>query len=293
MKTDPIFVHTQKALTLASLLFLAGCSALAPQREVAERMLTASSTEAAAETRPDRPAAVDKPAVVLPGSPWERQAVDARPEAPQGQWEDYTLPGKQASRYTYARKDGRDAIEVVARSSASAKRQKLFIPAEALGSLRFSWNVPALIAKADMARADSDDSAVRIVLIFEGDRSRFSARNAMLSELARTLTGEELPYATLMYVWCNRRPVGDVIINPRTDRIRKLVVESGGQRLGQWLDYERDVRADYERAFGEPPGALLGVALMSDTDNTRSTARAWYGPLRLEPQAMQPVQARR
>lgn len=242
-------------------------------------------------------AAISKPPAAEPAaSPWERQAVDTRPDAPQGRWEHYTLPGKQSSRYAYARKDGRDAIEVLARSSASVKRQKLHVPAEDLGALRFSWNVPALIEKADMARADSDDCAVRVVLIFDGDRSRFSARNAMLSELARTLTGEELPYATLMYVWSNRRSVGDVIVNPRTDRIRKLVVESGGQRLGRWLDYERDIRADYERAFGEAPGALLGVALMTDTDNTRSTARAWYGPLRLESlagRAASPVQASR
>ena len=121
------------------------------------------------------------------------------------------------------------------------------------------------------------------VLAFEGDRSRFTARDAALSELARALTGEELPYATLMYVWCNQRPAGTVIQSPRTDRIRKLVVESGPLRLNQWLDYERDIRADYERVFGEAPGALVGIAIMTDSDNTRSHAQAWYGPVRLLP----------
>ena len=52
--------------------------------------------------------------------------------------------------------------------------------------------------------------------------------------------------------------------SPRSDRIRKLVVESGSARLDQWLDYERDIRADFERVFGEPPGALVGVAIMTD-----------------------------
>jgi hypothetical protein len=141
--------------------------------------------------------------------------------------------------------------------------------------------VPQLIAQADMAVRDSDDSPVRVILAFEGDRSRFSQRDALLSELTRSLTGEELPYATLMYVWCNKRAPGSVIRNPRTERIRKLVLESGPARLDRWLDYERDIRADFERAFGEPPGALVGVAIMTDSDNTRSTARAWYGPLRL------------
>ena len=78
-----------------------------------------------------------------------------------------------------------------------------------------------------------------------------------------------------------RRAPGEVITNPRTSRIRKMVVESGTTNLGRWLDYERDVRADYIRAFGEPPGALRGVALMTDSDNTRSVTRAWYGTVRL------------
>jgi len=155
------------------------------------------------------------------------------------------------------------------------------IEPEQLDSVRFSWKVPELIAGADMALREADDSPVRIVLAFEGDRSRLSPKNAMLSELSRALTGEEMPYATLMYVWCNKREPGSVIINPRTDRIRKLVVQTGPEKLNQWLDYKRNIREDYERAFGEAPGPLVGIGIMTDSDNMRSTARAWYGPVRL------------
>jgi hypothetical protein len=133
-----------------------------------------------------------------------------------------------------------------------------------------------------MTQRDSDDSPVRVVLAFEGDRSKFSAKNAMLSELALALTGEPLPYATLMYVWGSHSAPESVLINTRTDRIRKVVIESGPARLDRWLDYERDIRADYEKAFGEAPGALVGIAIMTDSDNTRQKAKAWYGPLRLQ-----------
>ncbi len=150
-----------------------------------------------------------------------------------------------------------------------------------MGQLKFSWKVPALMAKADMSVKETDDCSVRVVLSFDGDRSKFSSKNAMLSELARLLTGEELPYATLMYVWSKNRPTGSVIVNPRTDRIRKLVVESGSGRLNSWLDYERNIRADFEKAFGEAPGALMSISVMTDSDNTRSNTKAWYGPLTL------------
>lgn len=133
-----------------------------------------------------------------------------------------------------------------------------------------------------MGRRDADDAVVRVALTFDGDRSSFSARDSMLSELTQLLTGEPLPYATLMYVWCNQREVGSVINNPRTGRIRKLVVQSGQAQLDQWLDYERDIRADFRKVFGEEPGRLIGVAVMTDTDNTASQAQAWYGPVQIE-----------
>ncbi|MGC3984063.1 MAG: DUF3047 domain-containing protein [Pseudorhodoferax sp.] len=211
-------------------------------------------------------------------TPWAKASL---PQVAGEPWRHLPLPGKRATQFEPVQADGRAAMAVTADSSASMVRKQVHVPADALGQLSFSWKVPALIAGADMAARDADDAPVRLVLAFEGDRSRFSARNAMLSELARTLTGEEMPYATLMYVWCNSRAPGTVILNPRTDRIRKIVVESGAAGLGQWRDYERDVRADFVRAFGEEPGALLAVGIMTDSDNTGSRVQAWYGPLDL------------
>ena len=177
--------------------------------------------------------------------------------------------------------DGRDAVEATSNSSASLLRHRFRIQAGDIGKLRFSWKVPQLIEQADMALREADDSPVRVVLVFEGDRSLFSIKDAMLSELSLAITGEPLPYATMMYVWCNWRPTGSVIISPRTDRIRKVVVESGAAGLGRWLDYERNIRADFQRVFGEPPGPLVGIGIMTDTDNTRSSTQAWYGQLDL------------
>ncbi len=218
-------------------------------------------------------------AMAIASSPWADQS-GLRPGAHVRPWTHQTFPGKAATQFAYAREEGRDAIAVQADASASMLRQVLRIEPEDLSHVRFSWKVPELIAGADLATRENDDAPVRVLLAFEGDRSRFSQRDAALSELALALTGEPLPYATLMYVWCNGREPGTVIASPRTDRIRRLVVESGPHRLNQWLDYERDIRADYEHAFGEKPGALVSIAIMTDSDNTHSQARAWYGPLR-------------
>ena len=198
------------------------------------------------------------------------------------QWETVTLPGKLRTAFKLSTRDRRWALQADAQASASMMRQRLNVPANQLGRLQFAWQIENLMAQADMGERDSEDSPVRLILAFEGDRSQFSAKNTMLSDLTQALTGEPLPYATLMYVWCNHRPVGAVIVNPRTDRVRKLVVESGADHVKQWRQYQRDVRADFEKAFGEAPGALVGMAIMTDSDNTRSNVRAWYGDIRLD-----------
>lgn len=198
------------------------------------------------------------------------------------QWEAVSLPGKLRTAFKLDKLGPQQALQAHAQASASLLRQRVHVPPDKLGRLRFEWQVENLMPGADMAERDLDDSPVRLILAFDGDRSRFSAKNAMLSDLTEALTGEPLPYATLMYVWSNHQAVDSVIINPRTDRVRKMVVDSGAAHLMQWRRYQRDVRADYEKAFGEAPGALLGVAIMTDSDNTRSQVRAWYGDIHLD-----------
>lgn len=199
------------------------------------------------------------------------------------EWSEFTLPGKRRTSYATAIEDGRRVVHARAASSASMWRRAVRVETESIAGIEFSWRTASLIANADLTAAETADSPVRIVLAFEGDTSRLSARNRMLFDLAQVLTGEAPPFATLMYVWDNKVPCETVVHSARTDRVRKIVVESGGARVGQWLHYRRDVRADYRRAFGEEPGRLIGIALMSDTDNTRSAVEASYGEVRLLP----------
>lgn len=200
-------------------------------------------------------------------------------------WHDMPLPGKRATRYAPGRKDGRVVVHARADASASMWRCHTRIAPADLGLLRFSWRVDALNAAASVADLEREDAVARLVLAFDGDRARLSPRTRAMFDLARSLTGESPPFATLMYVWETAEPVGTVVVNPRTDRIRKLVVDTGPEHLGRWREHRRDLTADYLQAYGEPPGALVGMALMTDSDNTRTRAEAWYGPVVLEPRA--------
>lgn len=195
-------------------------------------------------------------------------------------WTRRSLPGKRATRYQPLMIDGRWAVQADSDAAVSLFRRKLRIEPGELNSVEFSWRVPELISSADLTQRATADSPVRLVLAFDGDRSKLSQKNRLMFDLAESLTGEQTPYATLMYVWENRVALETVIPGATSDRIRKVVVDSGPSQLNLWRLHRRRIVEDYRRAFGEDPGPLIGVAFMTDSDNTRSHAKAWYGEVR-------------
>lgn len=203
------------------------------------------------------------------GAAWSSHCVPA--------WQPHALPGKRGTRYDLGSDAGKAVVRARADASASVLRYAVRLEPGALRTLQFSWRVNALIDRADVRRRETEDSPVRVVLAFDGDHDTLPMKDRSLFELAELVTGERPPYATLMYVWDNGAPLDSVVINPRSDRIRKIVVESGPEHLQQWRAHERDIAGDYRRAFGEAPGALIGIGLMTDADNTGSSATAWYG----------------
>jgi len=197
-------------------------------------------------------------------------------------WLPLALPGKKATVYSWTEKDGRPALEAASDRSASIWRKKLAPALDRVGEVGFSWWVQGLIPGADVSNIDHEDAVARVIFGFSGDVDKLPLRTRMKFELAQALTGEAPPYATLMYVWDSKLPVGTVVINPRSDRIRKIVVDSGPAELHRWRDHRRDLAADFRLAFGEEPGPLTSIAVMTDSDNSKGSARTWYGPVELD-----------
>jgi hypothetical protein len=193
------------------------------------------------------------------------------------------MPSKRWVDFEPVTLDGVAGLQVQAQSSLSLLHLTVEPARTDVKRVAWSWWLERELPDADLAQAEVSDSPVRLLLAFDGDRSRLTGRQAMVSELVRLMTGHELPYATLTYVWTRQYPPGTVLHNPRTDRIRYLVVTQGRAGLGRWVHHERDVQADFVRAFGEVAGPLMEVGLMTDTDNTQSRTRAVYGPVTLIP----------
>jgi len=214
--------------------------------------------------------------------------VTPPPESAEG-WQPLALPGKKPTKYSWTEKDGRPALEATSERSASIWRKKLEPALLEVGEVSFSWWAQGLIPGANVSDADHEDAVARVIFGFAGDVDKLPLKTRMKFELAQALTGEAPPYATLMYVWDSKLPVGTVVINPRSDRIRKIVVDSGPAELRRWREHRRNLAEDFRLAFGEAPGALTSMAVMTDSDNSRASAHTWYGPVELEaPRSVSP-----
>jgi len=198
-----------------------------------------------------------------------------------GFWQPFEFPFKRATRYVPITLDGKHVIQADADSSVSLYRRVVRVEPNDLGHLAFSWMVPQLIEQADLSVQEREDAPVRLVLAFDGDLSKLPVKDRLLFDLVEGVIGEPPPYATLMYVWDNHAPVGSVIVAARTSRIRKIVVDSGPAQTSVWRFHDRDIASDFRKAFGEEPGPLTSVALMTDGDNTRTQVRAYYGEVKL------------
>ena len=200
-------------------------------------------------------------------------------------WAPLTFPQiDKHTRYTLVRDDEARVVgRAEANAAASGLMRKFDVPVSDRPLLAWRWKAHNLIAKGDVMRKEGDDYPARIYVAFRYSPERLGFAERLKYAAVRFIYGEYPPHAGLNYIWDTKAPEGTLVTNPFVDRVKMIVVESGPSRLRQWVSYERDIVADYRRAFGEDPPPISGVALMTDSDNTGESVVAHYGDIALRP----------
>ena len=202
-------------------------------------------------------------------------------------WRVAGLPGQKAplTRYAAATVDGRAALRIEA--AASYGNLVFDLPGvSAPERLRWSWRLERPNTAVDLAHKAGDDAAAKVCLSFALPIEQVPFMERQMLRLARSQTGELLPAATLCWVWGHAEAREALIANPYSRRVRVIVLRNQSDALGRWFDEERDVAADWKRAFGDesaqaPPLAAALVA--ADADNTGGASLAYIAGLRFAP----------
>jgi hypothetical protein len=262
----------------------------APAAAVAAALRGARVTAAATFLLAVSAVAAEAPVVVAPltgpganvPAPWRFEGL---PEQ--------TLP---ATRFDLVDLDGRRVLRVTAEGSYGNLVHPLpdagdgpgaqVAQAAAAPTLSWRWRVEQPVAGADLRTKAGDDTAVKVCALFDLplDALPFWERQTM--RLARSLSGQDLPAATLCYVWDATLAPGTVLPNAHSPRLRWWVLRGPESSPGQWLAERRDLRADFLRAFGDeasemPPLRAIGVG--ADADNTGARGLAYVDALALAP----------
>lgn len=204
-------------------------------------------------------------------------------------WRVVGVPGGKIplTRYALIEMDGRKVLRVEANKSYANLVHDL--PAAAPGAglqLRWRWRLDEALRGGDLRRREGDDSPLKVCALFDMPLDGLGLIERNLLRLARAASGEKLPSATLCYVWDGTLAQGTLLPNAYTARVRFIVLDSGEQRLGQWVAHSRDLAADFRRAFGEesdvlPP--LQAVLVGADADNTAGRSLGHVGDVTVSP----------
>ncbi|MCG3117740.1 MAG: DUF3047 domain-containing protein [Candidatus Manganitrophus sp. SA1] len=221
------------------------------------------------------------PAVMAGGEEVLRLIRDHRSENdwPEG-WRGLTFQKiSEHTEYALIEEEGRPIIRAVSRHAASGLYRPLDLDPKVFSVLSWCWKIGRIISKGDETRKEGDDYAARIYVTFKYDPDNAAFWERTKFGLIKAIYGEYPPKGAINYIWANRLPKGRTIPNAYTDRAQMVAVQSGEEKVGEWLCEERNLYSDYQRLFGEKPPAISGVAVMTDTDNTGEEAVAYYSDI--------------
>lgn len=217
----------------------------------------------------------DSPSVIEVG---KFSADQPGAELPKG-WKPLTFKkvSKQTS-YEVVKEGDQVVVKAISDASASGLTKEVAIDPKEYPLVRWRWKVDNLLQRSDVSRKEGDDYPARIYITFAYDPEKVSFVRKLKYKAGRAIFGD-IPIGALNYIWETKTPVGTIIENAFTDFAQMIVVETGSQKVGTWVEEERNIYDDYKKAFGEEPPTINGVAIMSDTDNTKERAIAFYGDI--------------
>jgi hypothetical protein len=145
--------------------------------------------------------------------------------------------------------------------------------------LHWTWRSEGPVEGSDLRRQEADDAPARVTVSFDFEPPGLSRWDRLRHGLARRRLGSAVPGAALSYVWGNAEAVDSVFEGAYTSRVRVVVLRNADDPRDMWVGEERDLEADFRRAFGGEMPAVIGIGLLTDADDTGGRAAACYGDL--------------
>ena len=171
-------------------------------------------------------------------------------------------PRKESGRpvYTIREEGGLRFLRAAARRVGIQAGREVAWSLETFPILAWWWRPVEFPTDSDERKSSTNDSVVSVYAVFPS--SAVSVKS-------------------LKYIWSRVVPVGTHLTSSAgSTQVR--VLRSGTEQSGQWVEEQVNVREDYQKYFGgtDVPKPA-GIAVLTDSDDTKSSAQGDYANFRV------------
>jgi len=203
-------------------------------------------------------------------------------KVPEG-WEVISYFRTAKNKLSLSKEGKRTILRVKSIGSASGVLKRLEIDLKKFPVLIWRWKINRAVGMAIETRKDRNDAAARIRVIF-GERQPKPVKGPpeilkFFKSFGIQPGGKEPRGFKIDYLWGNNLPKGDVIDYPGSKNHKMVVVEKGNERANRWVWEKRNLIEDFQEFFRRSPPALIGIMVLTDTDQTNEGVIAHYSSI--------------
>ncbi|MDW3094057.1 MAG: DUF3047 domain-containing protein [Gammaproteobacteria bacterium] len=173
-------------------------------------------------------------------------------------WDQKSFNGETL--YEIENQEGLRFLRAISDMSASAFYKKVKVDLNNVPYLNWSWKVDKPLKRLNEQTKAGDDYAARVYVI---------ARQGLAPWRTKALN----------YVWSSNAVVGEAWPNAFTDKAIMIPLRTRSETGEQWRAEKVNVKKDFKKYFGLEIDEVDGIAIMTDTDNSKSSITAAYGDL--------------
>lgn len=174
-------------------------------------------------------------------------------------WQEKTFAGK--TDYSFVEDENKGwVLKADSHGTASGLFREMKVDISTTPYLNWSWKVETLPAVVDEQTREGDDYPARIYVIFKTGPWFWQTK-------------------ALNYVWSSTYAVGETWSNAYTANACMVVVQSGRDLVGRWVGEKHNVKDDIASCFGIAVDTIDAVAVMSDSDDSKKEALAYYSDI--------------
>lgn len=173
-------------------------------------------------------------------------------------WEKQVFSG--VTSYELHEIDGRQVLKAISKQSASGLVREIEVDLTKTPYMNWSWKVDSILSDVEETKKSGDDYAARVYVVISDGFFFWQTR-------------------ALSYVWASKQAKGSTWPNAFTGKATMVAVESGEDSVGEWVEEKRNVLDDINNLLGIDATRIDAVAIMTDTDNSRQSATAYYGDI--------------